>query len=60
MNAHVDYIYVLISVPIKHIMLYLLPPTNSLLECPLVYHSDGGMCGLNKTTVGLSQSINLS
>lgn len=60
MNAHVDYMYVLISVPIKHIMLYLLPPTNSLLECPLVYHSDGGMCELSKTNVGLSQSINLS
>lgn len=60
MNVHVDYIYVLISVPIKHITLYLLPPTNSLLECPLVYHSDGCMCGLNKTNVGLSQSINLS
>lgn len=60
MNAHVDYIYVLISVPIKHVTLCLLPPTNSLLECPLVYHSDGCMCGLKNINVGLSQSINLS
>lgn len=60
MNAHVDYIYVLISVPIKHVTLCLLPPTNSLLECPSVYHSDGCMCGLKNTNVGFSQSINLS
>lgn len=53
MNAHAEYIYV--SMRIKCFTPHLLPLSNSLFECPLVYHSGGYKCGLNETNVGLSQ-----